>query len=335
MMSVLQEASLARFSVPDNFPVVYTDDHAALRPLRERGEVALDSTRHDGGQQLVERLRGAVAAINVRAYSKFTDEVFAALPDLKFLTVMGTGTDNIDLEAATRRGVVVSNTPTAPTISVAEHTVALMLALTKNLMPMHEALKGGQWRHLPGVELRGKTFGFLGLGLIPAEIAPVVRALGMRLVGWSLTHDPERARRLGVELIEMDEVLRQSDVLALMLRASPRTHQIVGRRELELMKPTSYLINTGRGALVDEAALYEHLEARRIAGAAIDVSQQEPLPADSPLLTLDNVVVTPHVAWVTDQGIARMASHPVENILAFLAGEPRFVVNPDVLGAAR
>ena len=324
-----------RFSIPDNFPVVYSDDHPALRPLRERGEVALGSTRHEGSRELVDRLRGAVAAINVRAYSKFTDEVFAALPELRFLTVMGTGTDNIDLASATEHGVIVSNTPTAPTVSVAEHTVALTMAIAKNLVPMHNALKRGEWTHVPGVELRGKTFGLIGLGLIPAEIAPVVRALGMRLVGWSLTHDPARAERLGVELMAMDDVLRQSDVVALMLRASPRTHRIVGKRELGLMKPTAYLVNTGRGALVDEAALYGHLKAKKIAGAAIDVYQQEPLPASSPLLALDNVVVTPHVAWVTDQGTARMASHPVENILAFLDGKPQFVVNPDVLAARR
>jgi D-3-phosphoglycerate dehydrogenase len=322
-----------RFAIPDNFPVVYTDDDPALAALRERGDVVMHSTAHAGGQELIERLQDAHAAINVRAYSKFTAEVFAALPQLRFLTVMGTGTDNIDLAAATRHGVVVSNTPTAPTISVAEHTVALMLALTKNLIPMHNALKAGQWKHLPGVELRHKTFGFIGLGLIPSEIAPVVRALGMRVVGWSLTHDAARADRLGVELLEMDEVLRQSDVLALLLRASERTRHIIGQRELALMKPSAYLVNTGRGALVDEQALYEHLKARKIAGAAIDVFQQEPLPADSPLLTLDNVVVTPHVAWVTDQGIARMAQHPVENVLAFLDGRPQFVVNPAVLEA--
>src|SRR6185437_15897543 len=151
-------------------------------------------------EELIDRLRGTMAAINVRAYSKFDDAVFAALPELKFLTVMGTGTDNIDLEAARRHGVVVSNTPTAPTVSVAEHTVALALALTKNLAPMDRALRGGEWRHLPGIELREKTFGFIGLGLIAAEVAPVVRALGMRLVGWSFTADEDRARRLGVQL---------------------------------------------------------------------------------------------------------------------------------------
>lgn len=320
-----------KISIPDNFPVVYAEDHPALGPLRERGELALYSTRHESPSELVERMRGATAAINVRAYSKFTDEVFKALPELKFLTVMGTGTDNIDLASATRYGIVVSNTPTAPTVSVAEHIVLLTLALTKNLIPMHEALKAGQWKHLPGIELRGKTFGFIGLGLIAAEVAPVMRALGMRLIGWSLTRDEERARRLGVELRSLDEVLRESDVVSLFLRASPKTANLIGARELGLMKPSAFLVNAARGALVDEGALYDALKERRIAGAAVDVFQTEPLPPSSPLLTLDNVVLTPHVAWVTDAGIDRMARHPVENIVAFLDGKPRFVVNPDVL----
>jgi phosphoglycerate dehydrogenase-like enzyme len=322
-----------KVSIPDNFPVVYTDDHAALAPLRERGEVALYSTRHESKDELIERLRGAQAAINVRAYSKFDSDVFEALPDLRFLTVMGTGTDNIDLEAAGKHGVTVSNTPTAPTVSVAEFTVAMTLALVKNLAPMHQALKAGEWKHLPGVELRGKTFGLIGLGLIAAEVAPVMKALGMRVVGWSLTHDPARAARLGLELLEMDDVLRQSDVVSLLLRASPKTHQIIGRRELGLMKPSAYLVNTGRGALVDEAALYDALKERQIAGAAIDVFQTEPLPGDSPLLRLDNVLVTPHVAWVTDAGIDRMARHPVENILAYAEGKPQFLVNRQFLPA--
>ena len=324
-----------RFAIPDNFPVVYSEEHAALAPLRERGEVAMHSTRHESEAELIDRMRGAAAAINVRAYSKFTPAVFAALPELRFLTVMGTGTDNIDLAAATERGVVVSNTPTAPTVSVAEFTVALTLAIAKNLVPMHNALKGGSWRHLPGVELRGKTFGLVGLGIIAQEVAPVFKALGMRLLGWSLTRDPARAARMGVELVELDELLRQSDFVSLHLRASPKTAKIIGARELGLMKPSAFLVNTGRGALVDEAALHEALKAGRIAGAAIDVYQSEPLPGDSPLLTLENVVVTPHVAWVTDAGIDRMARHPVENILAFLEGKPQFVVNPDVLAQRR
>ena len=178
-----------------------------------------------------------------------------------------------------------------------------------------------------GPSCASETFGFIGLGIIAAEVAPVMKALGMRLVGWSLTHDPARAEQLGLELLEMDEVLRQSDVVSLLLRASPRTHQIIGERELGLMKPSAFLVNTGRGALVDETALYNTLKEKRIAGAAIDVFQTEPLPGDSPLLTLDNVLVTPHVAWVTDGGINRMARHPVENILSYLDGKPKFVVS--------
>ena len=249
-----------KFAIPDNFPVVYEEDHPALAPLRERGEVVLHSTRHGGGEELIERLRGAEAAINVRAYSKFTEEIFAALPELKFLTVMGTGTDNIDLEAAKRHGVVVSNTPTAPTVSVAEFTVAMTLALTKHLAPMHQALIGGEWKHIHGTELRGKTFGFIGLGIIAAEVAPVMKALGMRVVGWSLTHDPARAERLGLELLEMDEVLRQSDVVSLLLRASPRTHQIIGERELGLMKPSAFLVNTGRWRTSGRNSALQHTQ---------------------------------------------------------------------------
>ena len=316
-----------KFAIPDNFPEVYRADDPALRPLAARGGVGMASAHHRTREEQIDRLRGTTAAINVRAYSKFDDAVFAALPELKFLTVMGTGTDNIDLEAARRHGVVVSNTPTAPTVSVAEHTVALALALTKNLAPMDRALRGGEWRHLPGIELREKTFGFIGLGLIAAEVAPVVRALGMRLVGWSFTADEDRARRLGVQLLELDDVLRSADIVSLHLRASSRTAGFIGRRELGLMQPTAYLINTARGAIVDEAALVDALAARRIAGAAIDVFQHEPLPADSPFLALENVLLTPHVAWVTDAGTARMARHPVDNILAFLGGKPQFVVN--------
>jgi D-3-phosphoglycerate dehydrogenase len=315
-----------RVAIPDNFPVIYRSDDPALQPLYARGEVVLASSLHRTREELIDRLRGATAAINVRAYSKFDDAVFAAVPELQFLTVMGTGTDNIDLEAARRRGVVVSNTPTAPTVSVAEHTVALALALTKNLAPMDRALRAGEWRHIPGIELRDKTFGFIGLGLIAAEVAPVMRALGMRLVGWSFTRDADRAQRLGVLLLECDDVLRTSDIVSLHLRASSRTAGFIGRREIDLMQPTAYLINTARGAIVDEAALTEALAARRIAGAAIDVFQHEPLPVDSPFLSLDNTLLTPHVAWVTDAGIARMARHPVDNILAFFAGKPQFVV---------
>lgn len=317
-----------KFVVPDNFPVVYTEDHPALGPLCERGEVAIYSTRHESRHELIARLRGATAAINVRAYSKFDQEVFAALPEFRMVSVMGTGSDHIDLAAAARHGVLVSNTPTAPAVSVAEHTLALLLAVTKNLLPMHDALKGGAWRHLPGVELRGKTLGLIGLGLIAAEFVPVAQALGMRTIGWSLTYDEARGARLGVELMDMDEVLRHADVVSLHLRASPRTAGLIGRRELALMKPTAYLINTARGAIVDETALYEALAAGRLAGAGLDVFQAEPLPAGSPLLTLDNVVHTPHAAWVTDAGIERMARHPVDNILAFLDGRPQFVVTP-------
>jgi phosphoglycerate dehydrogenase-like enzyme len=315
-----------RFVIPDNYPIFYSESDPLLAPVRTRGELVLHSTRHSGEAELIERLRGAHAAINVRAYSRFTERVFKEVPELRFVTVMGTGTDNIDLGAARRHGVVVSNTPTAPVVSVAEYTVGLMFAAVRHIVPMSVALKSGQWQHIRGMELHGKTFGFIGLGLIAAQMAPIIAALGMRLVGWSLTRDEQRAQRLNVELLDLDEVLRQADVVSLLLRASPRTQGILGPRELALMKPGAYLVNTGRGSLVDEVALCEALRTGRLAGAALDVFGTEPLPADSPLLGFDNVVCTPHVAWVTDAGTARMGKDPVDNLIAFLDGKPRFVV---------
>ncbi len=312
--------------IPDNFPIVYSDDHPALAPLRAAGEVRMFSTRHEGAAALVERCQGCEALINVRAYSKFTDSVFQALPDLRMISVMGTGTDNIDLASAARHGVTVCNTPTAPTTSVAEFTVALTLAITKQIIPMHNDLSKGEWHHRTGIELRGKTFGLIGLGLIAQEVIPVVRALGMRVVGWSLRHDEERARTLGIELAAFDDLLATADVVSLHLRASPRTQHIIGKRELALMKPEAYLINTARGAIVDEDALVDALRNRTIAGAAVDVYSTEPLPATSPLLTVENILLTPHVAWVTDGGLDRMARYPVENVLSFLRGAPQNVV---------
>jgi len=319
-----------RIAIPDNYPVFYSEQDPLLQALREQGEVVVCSTHHRSVlEELIARMRGAEAVINVRAYTNFSEPVFAALPELRFVTVMGTGTDNVDLAAAYRHGVLVSNTPSAPTVSVAEYTIGLMLAIARNIVPMHRELQLGTWRHRRGIELRGKTFGFVGLGRIAEEMAPIVRSLGMRIVGWSLSRDETRARRLGVELLELDDLMRAADVVSLLLRDSPRTRGIIGARELALMRPTAYLVNTGRGSLVDEGALYSALREGRLAGAALDVFREEPLPPDSPLLGLENTICTPHAAWATDEGAARMAKDPVENVLAYLSGAPRNLVYPE------
>ncbi|MGE5620526.1 MAG: 2-hydroxyacid dehydrogenase [Sphingomonadaceae bacterium] len=320
-----------RIVIPDDFPPVY-QGHAELEGLAPYGEVVLYGTKAADQRELAERLRGAVALINVRAYSRFDAELLAALPELRHIAILGTGTDNVDLEAATRQGVVVSNTPGASTVSVAELSFALMLAAARHVALGDRAIRAGQWRHVEGVELRGKTLGVVGLGAIGQEVATMARAFGMKVVAWSLTPDEGRARRVGVTLVSLEELLRVSDVVSLHLRASARTVGIIGERELALMKPTAILVNTARGALVDEAALADAIASGRLGAAGLDAFVREPLLPDSPLAKLERVVLSPHTGWVTAEASARLRRMPVENLIAFFEGRPANVVNPAALG---
>src|SRR4051812_5264787 len=322
---------LVRFVVPDNFPVVYAEDAASLEPLRQRGKLAVYSTRATDVEELVERLRGAVAAINVRAYTIFDAVLLERLDALKVISIQGTGTDNIDLEAASRLGVAVCNTPGANALSVAEMTIGLMFDAVKGITRMDKRLHNGEWYHVRSFEVRGKTIGLVGLGIIGQYVAEMARGLGMRVISWSYNQDPERARAAGAELVELDTLLREADVVSLHLRNSPKSAGIIGREQLALMKPSAVLVNTARGALVDTDALVDALKAGRIAAAGLDVYTTEPLPMDSPLRELENVVLTPHAGWVTNEASARLEVRPVENIIAFLDGNPRHIVNPEAL----
>lgn len=317
--------------IPDDFPPVY-QGHAELEPLKPYGEVVPYSTKAASEDELIQRLAHAEAVINIRAYTVFDARVLAALPRLRLISILGTGTDNIDLGAATAHGVVVVNTPGASTVSVAELTLALMLAAARFLPLADRKMRQGEWHHREGQELRGKTLGVVGLGAIGQEVARMARALGLNVIGWSLTHDPARAQACGVELVERDELWRRADIVSLHLRLSPDTKGLLGRRELALMKPTAILVNTARGALVDQEALVEALRERRIAAAGLDTFPQEPVPTDNPLLELDNVVLAPHIGWVTAEAAQRLRQLPVDNIIAYLEGRPQFVVNPAALG---
>jgi len=317
--------------IPDDFPPVYqgTDD---LAPLERHGEVVVYGSRAGSQEELIERMQGAGAVVNVRSYTTFSQELLAALPELKILSILGTGTDNVDLAAATRQGIVVTNTPGVHAVSVAELTFSLILAVARHLLVADRKMREGEWYHKEALELHGKTLGIVGLGAIGQEVACIGKAFGFKLIGWSPTHDPERAQEAGVELVELEDLLRQADVVSLHVRASQKTVGMIGRREFDTMKPTAILVNTARAALIDEEALVEALKEGKILGAGIDVFWQEPIPADHPLLELDNVVLSPHVGWVTREASARLRKMPVDNIIAYLSGHPQHVVNPEVLG---
>jgi phosphoglycerate dehydrogenase-like enzyme len=213
--------------------------------------------------------------------------------------------------------------------------IALVLAAARHLIVVDREVREGKWPRRDGMELRGKTMGILGLGSIGLEMARLGRGLGMRVIAWSPTYDPERARTTGVELVDRDDLLRQADVVSMCLRVHPETMGAIGVRELALMKPSAILINVARAALVDESALVEALRERRIAAAGLDVYEQEPLTAGHPLLGLENVVLSPHSGSWTHEATDRLMAMPVDNIIAYLQGRPQHVVNPDSLKHSR
>src|SRR5579859_1437731 len=239
--------------IPDDDPPTYaTLDQPDLRRLQPFGTVRLYTSRAADRSELFQRLAPAEVIINVRAYTALDAEALSHAPKLKLISILGTGTDNVDLAAARQRGVTVTNTPGVGAPSVAELTLGLMLALTRAIPLSDQRVRNGVWQHVEGPELEGKTLGLLGLGAIGSRVARMARGLGMRVVAWSFTPDLQRAASLGVELAsERDEIFRRADVVSLHLRNTPEVRGLVGARELGLMKPGAYLINTARGALVD------------------------------------------------------------------------------------
>jgi phosphoglycerate dehydrogenase-like enzyme len=309
--------------VPDDCPPVLANS-PALDVLRERATVAYFDTLPGSVERLIERIQEAEIAVNIRSSSKFTAKVFESCSRLRLVSVWGTGTDNIDLTAAARRGVTVTNTPGVSAFSVAEHALALMLAVARRIPAQDAAVRGGEWPRGQGVELRGKTLGIVGLGAIGRRFAELGRAIGMRVVAWTMHPDAS----LGIDLVELEELLRSSDVVSLHVRLSPQTVGMIGAREFGLIRHSAILVNTARGPIVDEAALLEALTSKRIAGAGLDVFTAEPLPAGHPLTKLPNVVLTPHSAGITPEALESGLQLAVSNVWSFLEGNPVNVVTP-------
>jgi len=275
---------------------------------------------------LAERLREADVAVNIRGRTRFTAEVLQACPKLKLISIWGTGTDNVDLKAAAARGITVTNTPGANAVAVAEHTVALILAVAKQLAQADGAMRQGGWPRNLVPQLRGKRLGLIGTGLIGREVAAMGRGLGLEVVAWTFHPNPNLAVSLGLRYVELEELLQTSDIVSLHLRATPDTRHFLNRERLGMLKASAILVNTARGALIDEASLVEWLREKRIAGAGLDVFETEPLPAGHPLTTLPNVLLTPHCGGMTlDSNLIGLAM-AVENIENYLKESPTHVV---------
>ncbi len=314
-----------RVVVPDDCPQVLRIS-SAWAALHRLAEVTHYGSLPGSPSELTRRLQGADAALNIRASSPFGAEVFGACPTLRLVSVWGTGIDNIDLAAASRHGVTVTNTPGVNAAAVAEHTLALMLAVARRIPLSDSETKAGRWNQALLTQLRGKILGVIGLGAIGRAVARLAQGIGMEVIAWTMHPSEERARALGVRLVEKEQLLREADLVSLHLRLTPEATDFLGEKELSLMKPTAYLINTARGALVNRDALFAALRDRRIAGAGLDVFHREPISPDDPLLSLPNVVLTPHIAGMTSEVIEDGLNQAVANIEHFFAGQPRNVV---------
>ncbi len=312
---------MPKVSIPDDSPAVLASS-AAWNDLKNCEKLNYHDTLPGSEEGLIERLRGSEMALNIRASSRFTARVLEACPGLRLISVWGTGTDHIDLEAARRLGITVTNTPGVSAVSIAEHALALLFAVARRIPVLDRAVRRGDWPRGQSTELRGKVCGVVGLGAVGQQFARLSAGIGMRVITWTMHPKPEWAGTL----VELDELYRQSDVVSLHLRLSPETRGFVGVRELAAMKPSAILINTARGAIVDEDAMYEALTGGRLAGAGLDVFDAEPLPAGHRLAALDNVVLTPHCAGITPEAMQAGLSMAVWNIQEFLAGRPAHVV---------
>jgi D-3-phosphoglycerate dehydrogenase len=311
--------------VPDDNPPALAGT-PALDRLRRIDEVQLYDSDATDPAVLAERLKDADVAVNIRGRTRFTDQVLHACPKLKLISIWGTGTDNVDLKAAAARGITVTNTPGANALAVAEHTVALILAVTKQLAQADRAMRQGGWPRNLVPQLRGKRLGLIGTGLIGREVASMGRGLGLEVVAWTFHPNPTLAVSLGLRYVELDELLQTSDIISLHLRATPDTQHFLNRERLGMLKAGAILVNTARGALIDEASLVEWLREKRIAGAGLDVFETEPLPAGHPLATLPNVLLTPHCGGMTPESNLIGLDMAVENIENFLKATPTHVV---------
>jgi len=271
-----------------------------------------------GEGETIAALRGAAAIL--AAGEPYSERVVTSLPDLRVIARWGVGTDRIDLDAVTRCGIAVTITPASNHEAVAEHTMALLLALSRSLMRQNREVRQGVWIKTPLLPLRGRTLGLIGLGRIGRSVALRAAQFRMRLLAFDSVPDPEFARASAVELVDLDTLLTQADYVSLHLPLTPSSIGLINRERLSRMKPGSFLLNTSRGGLIVEADLVSALESGHLAGAGLDVFEQEPPAIENPLFRMENVIVTAHMAGVDTQSSIDMAVQAAQNIIALHRG---------------
>ena len=277
-------------------------------------------------EKLAERLSKFEVLVVMRERTPLRAALLEKLRELKLIVTTGWRNASIDVKAAAERGILVCGTDVVASTTV-ELTWGLILALARHIPREDENMRCGHWQTTVGTGLEGKTLSVLGLGRLGSRVAAIGKAFGMQVLAWSQNLTAEKASPFGAERVAKEEAFRRADFLTVQLVLSSRTRGLIGEAEFAWMKPTAYFINTSRGPIVNEQALIAALSGRKIAGAALDVYDQEPLPAEHPLRRLDNVVLTPHLGYVTEENYRQMYAEAVEDIRGFLEGKPVRIVS--------
>jgi phosphoglycerate dehydrogenase-like enzyme len=322
----MQSDELVQVAIVDDYQGVALQS-ADWSQLEGDAEITVFRDHLSDSAALVERLKPFDVLCVMRERTPLTRELLEQLPNLKLIASTGSRNASIDLAAANQRGITVCNTGYSPHGAI-EVTWALILAMLRNVPAEFASVQRGQWQTSIGGDLQGKTIGLLGLGNIGARIAQIAHAFGMNVLAWSQNLTLESSEKQGARLVSKEDLFSAADIVTVHLVLSPRTRGIVGAAEFGVMKPTAYFVNTSRGPLVDENALIQALESRAIAGAALDVYDIEPLPASHPYRSLERLLVTPHIGFVTEETYKIFYRDTVENIAAWLKGTPVRVSAP-------
>ena len=332
-----------RLVVPDDLNDVYGRSPLFGR-LGERCDVTIYTSLARTVDEVVERIGDAEIVVANRERTPLKADVLDRAPKLRLIAQTGARGAHLDVPAATERGILIAGTAGSKNVrsagfnaaSTVELTIGLMIAASRRIPYGDAELRAGRWSQFVGRELAGRKLGIVGHGRIGSRVGQIAKAIGMDVLAWSPNMTPERAASAGVTALELDDLLRESDVVSVHLQLTPMSRGLINRERLALMKPDALLVNTARGPIVDDEALVEMLRDGRLWGAALDVYGQEPLPETHPLFSLPNVVLTPHVGWVAEDSYVSFVEGIVENVEAYLDGRPiPRMVNPEALERRR
>lgn len=303
---------------------VYLDEQHISR-LRGVGEVEVFSEPPSSEEELLWRIGGADVVIV--GWSQLTKEIIDSAPNLKMISIWATSCHYADLKAARGRGIVVTHVPAYSTEAVAEHAFALLLASVRKLLPADKHVREGKfdWRPFAGMELAEKTLGIIGTGAIGFRVGEIAKAFKMQLLGFDKVRNMKRAEEIGLRYVDLQTLLRESDVISLHVTLTPETERLLGRREIDMMKKGAVLINTSQGKVVDQQALVEALRSHKLSYAGLDVFADEPPGQHDPLLGLDNTVLSPHIGFHTAEAVKRCTDICIDNVVKFIEGHPQNV----------